>query len=134
MAFRIVSKLIGRKQHCGLKVLNRALSIVDSYMKGETPSSIEPLSLENSLNNANNSEFCTVCRRVFIGRLQLEAHLNSKKHQKMERRVALAAPEQGKLPGESGNLKEVNEEIKKESVEQKPQENVLTNTIKAQTN
>nr|CAD7601881.1 unnamed protein product [Timema genevievae] len=115
------------------KVLNRALSIVDSYMKGETPSSIEPLSLESSLNNANNSEFCTVCRRVFIGRLQLEAHLNSKKHQKMERRVALSAPEQGKLPGESGSMKEVKEEIKKENVEQKPQENVSTNTIKEQT-
>ncbi|XP_023715281.1 tRNA dimethylallyltransferase isoform X2 [Cryptotermes secundus] len=65
-------------------VLEPAVQIVKSYMEGQKPAEVEPLPvIEQSKKNDLISHHCDVCDRIFIGDIQWNDHLHSRKHHKM---------------------------------------------------
>lgn len=68
------------------KVNAPAMAIVDSYVNSTQLDDVKPLPVEDPLNNDWGSNTCDVCGRVFVGSLQWNVHLKSKKHQKMVNR------------------------------------------------
>lgn len=63
------------------------MQIVGSYLEGRTPTGIEPLPvIERSVKNDLKTHHCDVCDRLFIGDIQWNDHLHSKKHRKMLQR------------------------------------------------
>ncbi|KDR17577.1 tRNA isopentenyltransferase, mitochondrial [Zootermopsis nevadensis] len=71
-------------------VLGPALQIVESYLKGWAPAGIDPLPVtERSVKNDLKIHHCDVCDRMFIGDIQWNDHLHSKKHRRMLQRKQL---------------------------------------------
>ncbi|GLG92923.1 tRNA dimethylallyltransferase [Gryllus bimaculatus] len=64
-------------------VYKPAVHVVDSLLNGKTPTDIKPLPLEEPLSNEPTSFHCEVCDRIFIGNIQWEAHIKSKKHKRV---------------------------------------------------
>ncbi|XP_066992255.2 tRNA dimethylallyltransferase isoform X2 [Anabrus simplex] len=67
-------------------VYKPAKHVVDCFMKGSTPTEVEPMTLVEALSNKPESFHCDICDRLFVGTLQWEAHRISKKHQRFARR------------------------------------------------
>lgn len=66
------------------RVLEPAVQIVKSYLEGQKPAEVEPLPvIEQSVKNDLKSHHCDVCDRIFIGDIQWNDHLRSRKHHKM---------------------------------------------------
>jgi tRNA dimethylallyltransferase len=60
---------------------------VESYLEGRTPAGMEPLPVtEPSVKNDLKVRHCDVCDRMFIGDIQWNEHLHSKKHHRMLKR------------------------------------------------
>ncbi|XP_033211642.1 tRNA dimethylallyltransferase [Belonocnema kinseyi] len=77
-------------------VLEPAIEIVSSLLKGEKPKQHMPLNEQvknRKVADSSNEEshFCQICERIFIGELQWKVHLRSIKHKKVEKRKRLAA-------------------------------------------
>jgi tRNA dimethylallyltransferase len=65
-------------------VLEPAVQIVKSYLEGRKPAEVEPLPvIEQPVKNDLISHHCDVCDRIFIGDIQWNDHLHSRKHRKM---------------------------------------------------
>ena len=68
-------------------VLGPAVKIVESYLQGQKPDGVEPLPvIERSVKNDLKIQHCDVCDRIFIGDIQWNDHLKSKKHRRMLKR------------------------------------------------
>lgn len=66
------------------RVLEPAVEIVKSYLEGRKPAEMEPLPvIEQSVKNDLKSHYCDVCDRIFIGDIQWNDHLHSRKHRRM---------------------------------------------------
>lgn len=63
-------------------VYEPAVSIVESLIDG-TETNYKPLPEEAAIENEEKSNFCEVCDRMFVGTLQWQMHLASKKHKRM---------------------------------------------------
>ncbi|XP_069669309.1 tRNA dimethylallyltransferase [Periplaneta americana] len=69
------------------RVLGPAVQIVESFLKGEKPAAIEPLPVtERPEKNEMKLHNCEVCGRMFVGDIQWNDHLHSKKHHRMLKR------------------------------------------------
>jgi tRNA dimethylallyltransferase len=69
------------------RVLEPAIQIVKSYLEGQKPTEVEALPIiEQPIKNDLKSHHCDVCDRIFIGDIQWNDHLHSKKHRKMLKR------------------------------------------------
>ena len=65
-------------------VLNPAVQVVESILKGEELTKVKPLPIiEREEKNEMKSYYCEVCDRTFIGDIQWNAHMKSKKHHKV---------------------------------------------------
>jgi tRNA dimethylallyltransferase len=68
-------------------VLDLAVKIVESYLQGQKPDGMEPLPvIERSKKNDLKIQRCDVCDRMFVGDIQWNDHLQSKKHRRMLKR------------------------------------------------
>jgi len=69
------------------RVLGPAVKIVESYLQGQKPDGMEPLPvIERSMKNDLKIQHCDVCDRMFVGDIQWNDHLQSKKHRRMLKR------------------------------------------------
>lgn len=69
------------------RVLGPAVKIVESYLQHQKPDGMEPLPvIERSMKNDLKIQHCDVCDRMFVGDIQWNDHLQSKKHRRMLKR------------------------------------------------
>ncbi|GFG40614.1 hypothetical protein Cfor_06651 [Coptotermes formosanus] len=69
------------------RVLGPAFKIVESYLEGQKPDGVEPLPVtEQSVKNELKTKHCDICDRMFVGDIQWNDHLRSKKHRRMLKR------------------------------------------------
>lgn len=70
------------------QVFGKARQIIESFIDG-LPSSHQPLTGtvdEETKSDTNSTNYCEVCKRIFIGDRVYKIHLNSFKHKKVLKR------------------------------------------------
>ncbi|XP_054710203.1 tRNA dimethylallyltransferase-like [Uloborus diversus] len=67
-------------------VLDPAVKIVESINQGSLPAQ-NPLPVEEAIDDVQESHYCDICQRIFVGRRIWDIHLKSKKHVKMKARL-----------------------------------------------
>lgn len=79
-----------------MKVEKPAIEIIESFLYNSDcahkPLPLKPLSDITSTQSEDDTYFCEVCDRVFVGTFQWRVHRKSKRHKKMACRKNIAEP------------------------------------------
>lgn len=73
------------------KVKSPAIEIIENFIS-QTPCSYQPLPMQEVKSSANAEDdtfYCDICDRVFIGTFQWEIHCSSKRHKRVKSKKLL---------------------------------------------